>query len=439
MSRYKEYKKIFSLLILIFTFFYILQISNILYYPAEIKIAKGENKSIDVLFPFSLSALHDEDTIVQSTYNQSSTNGLTKSYKIDGIEAGEAKFQLKLLGIIPVKKFDVNVVKRQYLVPGGNALGVRLNTKGVLVVAVTDVLGVDGKRYNPAKEAGIKTGDSILEINDIKIKDAEHVVDLLNQIEDKKIKIVVERNKIKFETKVTPIKSMQDNCYRLGIWVRDKTAGIGTLTFYDEDSKVFGALCHGITDMDTGNLLNVEYGKITNAKIANIEQGKRGSPGEIRGIFYETENILGEIIKNSPYGIFGLMGDEFIKSNKRKAIPIGFKEEVKEGKAHILTTIDNNKVEKFEIEILKAQPQQFPNQKSMTVRITDKKLLQKTGGIVQGMSGSPIIQDGKLVGAITHVFVNDPAKGYGIYIEWMLEQLTPNYQTNEKLVDNLKR
>ena len=435
MDKYREYRKIFSLLVLVFALLYIIQITNIFYYPAEIKIAKGENRSIDVLFPFSLSALHDEDTIVQSTYNQNSTKGFKKSYKIDGIDAGEVKFQLKFLGIIPVKKLDVNVVNRQSLVPGGNALGVRLNTKGVLVVAVTDVLGVDGKRYNPAKEAGIKTGDSILEVNHIKVKDAEHVVELLNQIQNNTVKIVVERNKIKFETEVAPVKSMQDNCYRLGIWVRDKTAGIGTLTFYDYDSKIFGALGHGITDMDTGNLLNVEYGKIMNAKIANIEQGKRGSPGEIRGIFYETENVLGEIIKNSPYGIFGVIADEFIKSNRTKPMPIGFKEEVKEGKAHILTTI-NNKVEKYEIEILKAQPQQYPNQKSMTVKITDKKLLQKTGGIVQGMSGSPIIQDDKLIGAITHVFVNDPTKGYGIYIEWMLEQVKVNTQVNQKFANS---
>jgi stage IV sporulation protein B len=408
------------------------------YCPTEIKIARGENRSIDVVFPFSLSAMHDEDTIVQSTYNQNFTKGLKKTYKIDGIDTGEAKFQLKLLGLIPVKKFDVNVVNREYLVPGGNAIGVKLNTKGVLVVAVTDVLGIDGKRYNPAKDAGIKTGDSILEINNIKVKDAEHVVELLNQIQDSKVKIIVERNKIRFETEVAPIKSMQDNCYRLGIWVRDKTAGIGTLTFYDDDSKIFGALGHGITDMDTGNLLNVEYGKIMNAKIANIEQGKRGSPGEIRGIFYETENVLGEIVKNSPYGIYGVMTDEFMKFNKAKALPIGFKEEVKEGKAYILTTIDNDKTEKFEIEILKAQPQQFPNQKSMTIKVTDKRLLQKTGGIVQGMSGSPIIQDGKIIGAITHVFVNDPTKGYGIYIEWMLDQIKPSYQLNEKYAQNIK-
>lgn len=437
MDRYKENRKVFSLSVIVLAFFYIIQMLTVFYYPAEIKIAKGENKSIEVLFPFSLSALHDEDTIVQSTYNEDSTSGFKKTYKIDAMNAGEARFQLKLLGLIPVKRYDVSVVNRDTLIPGGNAIGVRLNTRGVLVVAVTDVIGIDGKRYNPARDAGIKNGDSILELNQVKVKDAEHLVELLNQVQEDKVKLMIERNKIKYETEVRPIKSIQDNCFRLGIWVRDKTAGIGTLTFYDEDSKIFGALGHGIADMDTGNLLNVEYGKIMNAKIANIEQGKKGSPGEIKGVFYETENVLGEITKNSPFGIYGVITDKFIKTNKMKPMPIGFKEEVKEGRAHILTTIDDNRVEKFEVEIIKTQNQQYPSQKSMTIKVTDKKLLQKTGGIVQGMSGSPIIQDGKLIGAITHVFVNDPTKGYGIYIEWMLDQIKSEYLLNRKYADKI--
>lgn len=422
MNRLYRYNKQFSLLIFILVFFYILQITNAIYYPSEIKIAIGENKSIEVLFPFSLSVSNNEDIIVQSVYKQNSISSFKKSYKIDGIDTGEVEFEIKLLGLIPVRKFDVNVVDRKELIPGGNAIGVKLNTKGVLVVSVTDVLSVDGHRYSPAKDAGIKPGDSILEINGIKVKDSQHVVEILNEMKDEKVKIILSRNNINYEVEVVPVKSMQDNCYRLGIWVRDKTAGIGTLTFYDKESKIFGALGHGITDLDTGNLLDVEYGKILNAKIAGIEQGKKGSPGEIKGIFYETENQLGEIYKNSSFGIFGIMDDAFINSNNIKALPIGFKEEVKEGKAYILSTIDD-KVEKFEIEIIKVQPQQFPSQKSMTIKITDDRLLEKTGGIVQGMSGSPIIQDNKIIGAVTHVFVNDPTKGYGIYIEWMLNEI----------------
>lgn len=423
MNKTKFSSRLFSLLLIIFTFFYVLQVINIFYYPNEIKIAKGENKSINVLFPLSLSVTNNEDLIVQYAYNNDSNNGLKRSYKIDGIESGEAEFQLKLLGLIPVKKVDVNVVDRPKLVPGGNAIGVKINTKGVLVVAVTDVIGIDGQRYNPAKDAGIKPGDSILKINGIEVKDAQHVVELLNQLQDQKIKLEIDRNNIKYEVEATPIKSLQDNCYRLGIWVRDKTAGIGTLTFYDKNSKIFGALGHGITDMDTGHLLIPNYGKIINAKISNIEQGKKGSPGEIKGMFYGTDKELGEIKTNSNYGIFGVISDEFINSDNKEPIPIGFKEEVKVGKAYILATIEGNKVEKFDIEITDVQYQDKPEQKSMTIKITDKRLLEKTGGIVQGMSGSPIIQDGKLIGAVTHVFVNDPTRGYGVFIEWMLEQI----------------
>lgn len=432
MDKYNKNKKISFLLIIAFIFIYTIQMTSIFHHSDEIKIVKGEEQNIDILFPFSLSASHNESGIIQSTYNHNSTNNLKKTYKIDAINSGDVKFQLNFLGLIPIKKFDVSVVNRKTLIPGGNAIGVKLNTKGVLVVAVTDVLESSDKRHYPARDAGLKVGDSILEINNIKVKDAEHVVELLNQIQDKTIKVLIERNNIEFETEITPIKSIQDNCYRLGIWVRDKTAGIGTLTFYDEENKSFGALGHGITDVDTGNLLNIEQGKVINAKIENIEQGKRGSPGEIRGAFYETEDVIGEIVKNSSFGIYGSINDNFIKNNKLKSIPIGFKEEVKEGKAYILSTIDDDNIEKYEVEILKTQVQKYPNQKSMTIKITDKDLLQKTGGIIQGMSGSPIIQDGKIIGAITHVFVNDPTKGYGIYIEWMLDQLESDNKLSQK-------
>ena len=220
--------------------------------------------------------------------------------------------------------------------------------------------------------------------------------------------------------------------------MRDKTAGIGTLTFYDENTGIFGALGHGITDIDTGELLKIENGKIMSARISEIEQGSKGSPGEIKGAFYETQDALGDITSNTEFGIYGKLYKKNLDNNKSKPLPVGFQEEVKEGKAYILTTINDNKVQKYEIEIVKAQNQPFPEQKSMIIRITDKKLLQKTGGIVQGMSGSPIIQDGKLIGAVTHVFVNDPTKGYGIYIDWMLEQADFNYKTKSEFAQTKK-
>jgi stage IV sporulation protein B len=194
------------------------------------------------------------------------------------------------------------------------------------------------------------------------------------------------------------------------------------MTFYHKESNKFGALGHGIADIDTGKLLNVDKGLVMNAKISDVEQGKKGTPGEIKGVFYKTDDILGEIYDNNDYGIYGILKENNEIKN-REPIPIGYKDEVEVGKAYILSTLDDNKIEKYEIEILKAEPQEKAAQKSMVVKVTDEKLLNKTGGIIQGMSGSPIIQNGRLIGAITHVFVNDPTKGYGLYIEWMLENI----------------
>lgn len=422
MDKLKLNRKI-SILLLIVIFLasiYSLQYNQILFYPSNFKIIKGENTNLDISFPFSLDYDGQED-IVQTIFNEGQ-NQFKKSYNLNGIDTGEAQLKLKILGLIPVKNYNINVVSRPELIPGGNAIGVRLNTKGVLVVAMTDVIDINGKRTSPAKDAGLKVGDSIIKIDDEKILSAEQVVDILNNVKDKEVEITVLRNKNEFKTLAVPIKSLQDNSYRLGIWVRDKTTGIGTLTYYNPINNNFAALGHGITDMDTGELLTVENGLIMNAKVSDIQQGKKGTPGEIKGVFYKTDEILGDIKTNNEFGIYGKIKGNYLKENNSESIPIAFKEEVKEGKAYILSTLDSNVVEKFDIEILKVESQDNESQKSMIIKITDSKLLDKTGGIVQGMSGSPIIQDGKLVGAVTHVFVNDPTKGYGLYIEWMLNQ-----------------
>lgn len=425
------------LLIVIFflLFLCVSQLLNLNSFPQKINILLGENRDLDVAFPFTLKVLQNNSKVVEYNKIGKSDIALKRSYKFNSVNSGVAKVQFNLFGLFPVKNVEVNVMERINLIPGGNSIGVRLNTKGVLVVSVTDIIGLDGKRYNPARLSGIKAGDSILDINGEEVRDAEHVIELLNNIKDQEVTVVLERNNIRYSTVVKPVKSLQDNSYRLGIWVRDKTAGIGTLTFFDEETRIFGALGHGITDMDTGNLLNIKNGKIISAKVSEIEQGKKGNPGEIKGIFYETEDVLGDIQYNTPYGIFGNFKNVKKRENRFKSMPIGLKEEVKEGKAFILTTINGNKVEKFEIEILKAQKQYTPEQKSMIIKITDKRLLEKTGGIVQGMSGSPIIQNGKLIGAITHVFVNNPTRGYGVYIEWMIQQTNIGNSYKSEYVD----
>lgn len=421
MSRHR--KLIFFTLLLIILV-YSIQILIIVSFPSQIDIIKGDSKKLNIFFPFSLEIMEDSIDIVRiNNDNKEGFNvGLKNSYKLEPTNNGIAKAKFKLLGIFSIKNIKVNVVNQTYVLPGGEAIGVKLNTKGVLVVATSDIVGIDGKTYNPAKHAGIKIGDSIIMINGIKIKDANHVIDLLNDIKSKKVKIEIERNNTSFITEVLPVKSKQDNSYRLGIWVRDKTAGIGTLTFYEPNTKKFGALGHAITDIDTGTLMKAENGEIMRAKVSSIEQGKKGSPGELRGIFFETEDALGKIENNTNFGIYGTLYDDNKVMKQKEALPIGFQRDIKIGKAYILANIEGDSVERYEVEIIKLEKQNVPQSKSMVIKITDDRLRKKTGGIVQGMSGSPIIQNDKIIGAVTHVFVNDPAKGYGIYIEWMLKE-----------------
>jgi len=194
------------------------------------------------------------------------------------------------------------------------------------------------------------------------------------------------------------------------------------MTFYEVESGKFGALGHAITDADTGSLLSVKDGEIISSRVVSIEQGQRGKPGEIKGVFYDVNNPLGKLQKNTPFGVYGELIRKIPNDYLSGPIPIAFQHEVNEGKAFVFTTTDDNEIQQYEIEITKVNPQSKPNIKSMIIKVTDERLLNKTGGIVQGMSGSPIIQDGKLVGAITHVLINDPTRGYGVFIEWMIDQ-----------------
>lgn len=415
MGRYFN-KRILLCFIVILLFGFFAQFNELLFYPSNLKIIKGENKAIDIRFPFTMD-LSENESIVKNIYNEGQSN-LKHTVTLNGMAEGSTNISLKLLGI-PLKNYNLNVVDREELIPGGNAVGIKMNTKGALVVAVTDIIDIDGNRTSPSRDAGIRVGDSIVEINGEKIESSQELVDILNDIKNSQVDLIILRDKKEMEITVKPAQSIQDNAFRIGVWVRDKTSGIGTMTFYDDVNNTFGALGHGISDMDTKKLLTVEDGVIMNARISDVEQGERGKPGEIKGVFYSTDKVIGSIEKNLDYGVYGSLRED-LNLEVNEKIPIGFKEEVETGKAHILTTLDEDNIGRYEINIEKIERQDMPEQKSMIIKITDQELLNKTGGIVQGMSGSPIIQNGKLIGAVTHVFVNDPTKGYGLYIEWML-------------------
>ncbi|MBU3180164.1 SpoIVB peptidase [Clostridium psychrophilum] len=307
--------------------------------------------------------------------------------------------------------------------PGGQPIGVKLNTKGVLVVALSDIEGKNGKIPSPAANAGVQIGDSVIKINDIKINHAEDITSSINRNKNSELNLTIQRknNPKLIEILVKPTLDSDDGKPKIGLWVRDSTAGVGTLTIYDSKTNKFAALGHPITDADTGTTLNVSNGVIISSNIVSVKKGTRGSPGELRGLFVNESKIKGQIIKNTECGIFGNGTKSLINNKFSKPMKIGYKDEIKQGKAQILTTINGSEPELFQIEIQKLLSQNTSGSKSMVIKVTDPRLLEKTGGIVQGMSGSPIIQNNKIVGAVTHVLINKPDVGYGIYIEWMLK------------------
>jgi stage IV sporulation protein B len=383
--------------------------------PKQIVMFEGE------AMRFSTAALPVQ-TMVKDAPKSIEVNKHDDSFSVEAKQSGEKKMVLEVAGM-PVKQVDVKVLPTLKVIPGGQSIGVKLNTVGVLVVGYHLVETENGKK-SPGEIAGIKVGDVITGINGKKI---EKMSDLSPFIEEagktgKPLHLQVLRDKHSFTTQLVPLKDKHDHAYRIGLYIRDSAAGIGTMTFYDPVSKKYGALGHVISDMDTKKPIIVQNGQIMKSTVTSIEKGSNGNPGEKLARFSDDEEVIGNITNNSPFGIFGTLMEPVDNGILNKPIPIALSNQVKEGPAKMLTVVENDKVEQFDIEIVSTIPQKFPATKGLVIRVTDPRLLKKTGGIVQGMSGSPIIQDGKLVGAVTHVFVNDPTSGYGVHIEWMLNE-----------------
>lgn len=322
---------------------------------------------------------------------------------------------LKLMNIIPLKNVKVQVVEENKVIPCGVPFGVKIFTDGVVVVGISEVK-VNQSTVNPAKEAGLKIGDVILSINNNTVNSNEEVAKYVQNCNGQSLTLSVRRENMTFSTEIYPVKS-EDSSYKAGLWVRDSSAGIGTLTYYDQDQQVFAGLGHGICDIDTSELMPLRNGDIVPATINGIVKGEKGTPGELRGYFSDQASI-GTLLANINTGVYGTMGKSPVQN---EPIKVAMKQQVKPGKAQILTTIDGQTPQYYDIEIESVNYKEHTPTKNMIIRITDPKLLETTGGIVQGMSGSPIIQNGMLVGAVTHVFVNEPERGYGIFAENMIE------------------
>ncbi|OOM09185.1 SpoIVB peptidase [Clostridium saccharobutylicum] len=339
---------------------------------------------------------------------------------IDKISNSKDQYEIKFLGMIPLKSVQVQNVKDLEVYPGGNPIGVRVSSEGVLVVGYSDIEINSKKEESPGKLGGLEIGDIILKVNG---ENMENVTDLLKTIkecqqDDIKVDILRRGEKL---TKVIHLRKENDKDYKIGLWIRDSTAGVGTMTFVDEKTKKFGALGHPITDCDTNEPFLIKKGDVLDSTIISVKKGEKGDPGELKGIFINENTPKGNIQKNTQSGIFGNIDDVKSMRKEIKPLKVGFRDEITTGKAKIITTIDESGPQEFDIEIEKLLNQTAVGSKSMVIKITDPRLLEKTGGIVQGMSGSPIIQNNKIIGAVTHVLINKPDTGYGIYIEWMLQ------------------
>lgn len=391
--------------------------------PKNIRIRTGEEEKISMLLPFSASIVTEEDSLGVLEINHKPLEkgtikiDLADSFSVKALEKTKATVELKLFGIIPLKKVEINAVTPQSVIVGGSAIGLHVETDGILVLGTTTVTAADKTVCEPCKNR-LRTGDYLLKVNNTELRKKEDLVDVLKCCAGETLRFQIRRNGEITSTEIKPVKGT-DETYKIGAWIRDDTQGIGTLTFITQDGY-FGALGHGISDVDTGGLITVKTGGCYFANIIRVVQGKAGTPGEMSGYIRKTEeNLIGSVEKNTSHGVFGKIKENCELVSFGECFEIGLKREVTKGRAYILCELEG-KIEKYEVEIEKVDYTNNKHSKGLVLRITDERLLSVTGGIVQGMSGSPIIQNNKLIGAVTHVFISNPQKGYGILIEDMI-------------------
>jgi len=370
-----------------------------------------------VCIVFALLILVYQSNVAANTVN---SNFTLKSHAI--ISSFE-QLKQNLYGINLEKKTKIDTLPEMSVIPGGQSIGVLTHDKGVFVSGSYDVVNHAGEKINPAKEAGLKAGDVILAVDGLEVNSDSQVKNLVLKAgaSGRPVSLQVKRGNKFFTTTLEPVLCKETNDYRVGLLLKDNAAGVGTLTFYEPNSNLYGALGHVITSSNNSKPVDLLDGKIVGASVQGLSKGRRGQPGEKIGILQSNTNITGTITKNTKFGIFGELKEPLVNPIYGN-IPVAALNEIQLGPAEILTVLRDEQVERFSLEILKVHYQARQDGKGLIIKITDQRLLEETGGIIQGMSGSPIIQGGKLVGAVTHVFVNEPAKGYGVPAAWMLEE-----------------
>ena len=397
----KFYKKLFIIFILLIVYTYI---CNICLLPSDIILMQGDTLNLNTLY--GLNVENSETLQASSNLNNSIAS-----------ETGKVDLRLNLFNIFEVKNVSVSVIPKTTVIPLGKAIGMKLYTEGVLVVGMSEI---DGKK--PYEKSGIEAGDTIVEVDNIEINSTDELIECVNSSNGKKLEITYISDEEEKTASIEPVQT-GENEYKLGLWVRDAAAGVGTLTFYEPSTGSFACLGHGINDVDTYELINIANGELVTTNILDIVKGEDGEPGEIRGSI-DNGVTLGDISKNTAFGVYGNITNlSRLNIANSMEMEVANRSEIKTGKAEIMCELENGKTQSYEIEIQKIFTENNQDNKSMLIKVTDEDLIEKTGGIIQGMSGAPIIQNGKFIGAVTHVLVNDSKVGYAVFADLMIKQM----------------
>lgn len=393
----EKVKKYICIIFLLILYMYVVNITMI---PKEIVILKGEKINLKKMYGLEIL-----ETASTSNNNKNIIN-----------------MQISLFGKIPLRNVNLNIIENAEVVPIGKVIGLKLYTNGVLIVGMSEIESIDNEMEKPFENADIKEGDTIIKINEIEIDDIESLKQAVNESEGNDILLTLVREGTAVTSNIKPIKT-EENEYKLGLWVKDAATGVGTITFYEKETQQFAALGHGITDSDTDKLIEIDSGEIVTSKIISIKKGEEGKPGEIKGSIINQQSI-GTVEKNTQFGIYGKLNNlTSLNINTNNSMKVALRDEIEQGEAKIICSIKDGVAKEYDIYIEKIYLQNNYDNKSMLIKVTDEELLEETGGIIRGLSGAPIVQNGKFVGAVTNVLVSEPQIGYAIFGDMMIKEL----------------
>lgn len=394
-------KKLNFILTIFILFLLYVYISCIFSIPKEIILLNGENLNLKTLYGMKIT-----ETAKTSNNNLNVSNA-----------------EISLFGKIPLKSINITTIEDISVVPIGKIIGLKLYTNGVLIVGMSEIEDKNNILNKPYENSNIEEGDTILKINETEIEDIDNLKKVVNSSNGKNLELTLLRNGNVITTSIMPAQTNEKE-YKLGLWVKDAATGVGTMTFYEPESKVFAVLGHGITDSDTDSLISIDTGELVTSKVISVKKGESENPGEIKGTIINGQKI-GEVEKNTKFGVYGkLTNPTALNIDTSKALKIALRDEIEEGEAKILCSLDDSNIAKeYSIQIEKVYRDNDYNNKSMLIRVTDEELINKTGGIIRGLSGAPIIQNGKFIGAITNVLVSNPEIGYAIFGDLMVKEI----------------